>query len=295
MQELSAAAEAVAAAIAPSVIGVGASGSGFILSGGLVATNAHNMRGGDDPIVTFADGVRRAATVAGLDVARDLAVLAVETPDAAAITWSSAPARLGQLVLAFANPGGRGVRVSLGNVAALDVGFVGPAGQRIGGAIEHTAPLRRGSSGGPLTDTDGRLLGVDTSRQGDGFYRAIAADTTLRGRLERLARGERTIRPHLGVAVAPSGVADRLRSAVGLPPREGLLVRSVEEGGLGARAGLREGDLIVSLAGRAVRSVDVLANLLEAAATSEAIELGVVRGVDELTFIVDLASAVDEQ
>lgn len=294
MQELSEAIETVAAEVAPSVVGVGASGSGFILADGLVATNAHNLRGGDDPIVTFADGARRSATPAGLDVTGDLAVLALETLGAPAITWSAAPARLGQLVIALAHPGGRGVRVSIGNVAALDVGFTGPAGRRIGGAIEHTAPLRHGSSGGPVTDATGHLLGIDTSRQGDGFYRAIAADPTLRSRLERLARGERAVRPRLGVAVAPSGVADRLRSAVGLLPREGLLVRAVEDGGPGARAGLREGDLIVSLAGQTVHSVDGLASLLEAAATSDAVELDVVRGAQDLVVIVDLTGELGE-
>ncbi|MDA8297802.1 MAG: trypsin-like peptidase domain-containing protein [Actinomycetota bacterium] len=294
MQELSEAIEAVAAKVAPSVVGVGASGSGFVLAAGLVATNAHNLRAGEDPIVTFADGARRTSTVAGVDVAGDLAVLALETPGVPAIAWSAAPAQLGQLVIAFAHPGGRGVRVSLGNVAALDVGFTGPAGQRIGGAIEHTAPLRHGSSGGPVTDVAGRLLGINTSRQGEGFYRAITADPALQRGLERLARGERAVRPRLGVAVAPSGVADRLRSAVGLPPREGLLVRAVEDGSPGARAGLREGDLIISLAGQAVRSVDGLASLLEAAATSDVVELDVVRGVEELVVIVDLAGVPDE-
>ena len=111
------------------------------------------------------------------------------------------------------------------------------------GAVEHTAPLMPGSSGGPVVDLDGRLLGINTNRLGNGFYLAIAADAALRDRVTALGRGESPTRRRLGVGLAPSHVARRLRRAVGLPERDGLLVREVEEDSPAAKAGIAEGDL----------------------------------------------------
>src|SRR5947208_2218989 len=103
----------------------------------------------------------------------------------------------------------------------------GSGGRRIGGSLEHTAPLAPGSSGGPLLDADGHLVGLNTNRLGEGFYLALPADAALRGRVEALGRGESVSRPRLGIAVAPSRVASHLRQSVGLPARDGVLVREV--------------------------------------------------------------------
>ena len=126
---------------------------------------------------SFMGGVA-AATVAGLDTDNDLAVLAVDTGDAPAIAWeprggtsagedagdvrgqaAGGELGIGAPVVALANPGGRGLRATLGFVSSGGRSFRGPRGRRIRGAIEHTAPLPRGSSGGPLVDPDGNLLG----------------------------------------------------------------------------------------------------------------------------------------
>jgi len=287
MEELSRSVADVAATAGPAVVGVGAGGSGVVVGPGLVVTNAHNLRG-EGVIVTFADGRRAEGRPAGVDVDGDLAVVAVDTADVAPLVVADTPVRLGDAVVALANPGGRGVRVSLGVVSALDVGFRGPGGRRVAGAIEHTAPLARGSSGGPVVDAHGRLIAIDTHRAGDGFYLALPADAPLRARIEALGRGEVPRRPRLGIAVAPPQVARRLRRSVGLAERDGLLVHAVEEGGPAERAGIRQGDLVVRAAGAAVTDVDELAVALEGAEPGAAVEVVVVRGTDELTLAVDL-------
>ncbi len=156
-------------------------------------------------------------------------MVAVDTAGTPALGWRGPATRMGEAVLALANPGGGGVRASVGFVSALDVAFRGPGGRRVEGALEHTAPLARGSSGGPVVDVAGRLVGIDTHRVGDGFYLALPADERAPARVEALGRGEVPRRPRLGIALAPSHVARRLRRSVGLPEREGLLVRAVED------------------------------------------------------------------
>jgi serine protease Do len=291
-EELSKATADVAARVAPSVVGVGAGGSGVVVGPGLVVTNAHNIRR-DEVVVTFADGRRAEGRPAGVDVDGDLAVVAVETDDAPALPVAGATVRMGDVVLALANPGGRAVRVSVGFVSALDVAFRGPGGRRVRGAIEHTAPLARGSSGGPVVDVLGNLVGIDTHRVGDGFYLALPADEDLKARVDALSRGEVPHRPRLGIAIAPPRVARRLRQSVGLPERDGLLVHAVEEGGAADRAGIRQGDLVVRVAGTTVTTVDELAAALEGSTPEASVEVLVVRGADEVTLAVDLAEIVD--
>src|SRR5256885_4114949 len=169
----------------------------------------------------------------------------------APVAWADAgEPGIGTPVLALANPGGRGLRVTPGFVSAAARSFRGRRGRRISGAIEHTAPLPRGSAGGPLVDLDGALLGLNTVRLPGGLILALPA-VALRDRIDALARGEETSSRRLGVAVAPPRVARRLRSAVGLPEREGVLVRAVEDGSPADRAGLERGDLVVAAAGAA--------------------------------------------
>ncbi|MGP8000535.1 MAG: S1C family serine protease, partial [Streptosporangiaceae bacterium] len=167
--------------------------------------------------------------------------------------------------------------------------FRGPRGRRITGSLEHTAPLLPGSSGGPVLNAGGQLLGINTNRLGEGFYLAIPADTALRGRADTLARGESAAPPpRLGVALAPAQVARRLRRSVGLPETDGLLIRGVEEDSPAARAGLAQGDLIVAAGGQPVRDPDDLFDALQAAGQDGTIQLTVVRGTDERAIEVSL-------
>jgi S1-C subfamily serine protease len=268
-----------------SVVGIGQRwgvGSGIVLGEGRVLTNAHNVRG-SHVTVTFADGHTAEGTVAGTDIDGDLAVVEAETGAVPALAWATDAPALGTPVFGLANPGGRGLRVTFGFVSGVDRAFRGPRGVRITGSLEHTAPLLPGSSGGPVLNAAGQLLGINTNRLGEGFYLAIPADEALRGRVDTLASGESVQPPQLGVTIAPGHVARRLRRAVGLPEAEGLLIREVADNSPAASAGLARGDLIVAATGQPVRTADDLFAALRAAAAAGSLELTVLRGTEERT------------
>src|ERR1700722_4616675 len=251
LDEVGASIRQLAEGAGTSVVGIGqrwGAGSGIVLGEGQVLTNAHNVRGGQ-VTVTFADGRTAEGSVAGHDVDSDLAVISVDTGETPALPWaSSGSVEIGKPVFALANPGGRGLRVTFGFVSGIERTFRGPRGRRITGSLEHTPPLLPGSSGGPVLDADGQLLGINTNRLGEGFYLAVPADDALRGGADALARGETAQPPRLGVSIAPNHVARRLRRSVGLPDVDGLLIREVAEGSPAARAGLASGDLITAAA-----------------------------------------------
>ena len=264
-----------------SVVGIGqrwGAGSGIVLGEGQVLTNAHNIRG-SQATVTFADGRTAEGTVAGHDFDGDLAVIQADTGQVAALPWATTAPSIGMAVFALSNPGGRGLRVTFGTVSGIDRSFRGPRGLRITGSLEHTAPLLPGSSGGPVLDAEGHLLGINTNRLGEGFYLAIPADEALRGRVGALARGESVQPPQLGITITPGHLARRMRRAVGLPEAEGVLIREVAEDSPAARAGLASGDLIVGAAGQPVRTIDDLSGALRAA--GDTIELNVLRLTEE--------------
>jgi serine protease Do len=289
----------VAQGVGPQVVGVSGgrtSGSGVVIGQDRVLTNAHNLSGvhphsGGMPrgtrhprelTVSFADGRTAAATIIAADPEKDLAVLEVPTGDTKSIQWANGSANvgIGAPVFALSNPGGQGLRVTFGLVSGTERSFSGPRGRTIGGGIEHTAPLLPGSSGGPIVDGDGRFLGLNTHRLGEGFYLAIPADDVLKNRAETLARGDAPERAHLGVAVAPSHVANRLRRAVGLSDADGVLVRGVREGSAGARAGLREGDLLVKAGGRDLKTVEDLFAALDSVEAGGSLDIEVLRGTE---------------
>ena len=295
LDEIQAGIRQVAEGAGASVVGIGQRwgvGSGVVLAEGRVLTNAHNVRG-NNVTVTFADGRTAEGTVAGHDLDGDLAVIEVDTGDAPALPWATGAAPgIGTPVFALANPGGRGLRATFGFVSGVERTFRGPRGRRITGSLEHTAPLLPGSSGGPVLNAEGQLLGINTNRLGEGFYLAIPADEALRGRADALGRGESAAPPpRLGIAITPGRVARRMRRAVGLPDTDGVLISEVAEESPAARAGLTSGDLIVAAAGQAVSTPDDLFDALQAA--SGTIELRIVRGTDERT--VQVAFAEDGQ
>jgi serine protease Do len=276
--------------VGPSVVGLGRGwgfGSGVVIADGQVLTNAHNLRR-DEVTVTFADGRQAAGEVAGVDRDLDLAVLSVDTAGAPAVRWEpDGSPSIGTPVIALANPGGRGLRATIGFVSSEGRSFRGPRGRRVRDAVEHTAALPRGSSGGPLVDADGNLLGLNSLRLDGGLILAVPATSAVKERAQLLARGEAPAPHRLGVAVAPPRVARRLRRAVGLPERDGLLVRAVEDEGPAAAAGIERGDLIVTAGGAEVDGADALYAALDAVpAAGGDLELGIVRGTDERTITV---------
>src|SRR3954466_11176426 len=226
LEEVTQAVRSAAEQVGPAVVGLGRGwgrGSGVVIADGAVLTTAHNLRG-DQVTVVFADGRRETGEVAGVDAEGDVAVVSVDTGEVEPVEWGD-PGELaaGSVVLALANPGGRGLRATLGLVSSIGSSLRGARGRRIRGTIEHTAPLPRGSSGGPLVDADGKLLGLNAVRMEGGLIICVPVTPAA---VAALGRGEADERRRLGVAVAPPRVAKRLRRAVGLPERDGVLVRA---------------------------------------------------------------------
>ena len=280
-----------ASAAGPAVVGIGPGwrgGSGVVVADGRVLTAAHNLRRERAGLV-FADGRREKGEVLGVDSDLGLAVIGVDTGGITPLEPGEALGGIGSVVLALARPGGRALRVTHGFVSTDQREARGPRGRRVP-AIEHTAPLPRGSSGGPLLDVDGKLVGINVIRMDGGLI--VAVDTVaLADEIERLGRGEAPARRRLGVAVAPPHVARRMRRSVGLPDATGLLVRGVEDDSPGARAGLERGDLIVELDGKPLERIDDLYAALDA--TGGAIELGVLRGTDRRDVRVEFGGGSD--
>src|ERR671932_798195 len=260
--------------VGPAVVGIGRGwglGSGVVVETGQVVTSAHNLRR-DEVTVTFADGRREVGRRAGVDPDLDLAVVAADPGDAPAVAWDpdATDSPVGAAVVALANPGGRGLRATLGFVSSAGRSFRGPRGRRIEGAIEHTAPLPRGSSGGPLVDAEGRLLGLNAVRLDGGLILAVPASARVQERVRALAAGRAPAPRRLGVAVAPPRVARRMRRAVGLPERPGLLVAA---------------------GGRSVEGIDDLYAALDAVGDGGELPLTVVCGTEERQVTAACAAA----
>lgn len=293
LQEIQGTIGDIAERVAPALVRIDGGwrgASGIVVAKDQVMTNAHNVRG-EAMRVTFHDGRTADGSLAGIDADGDLAVISVETGAIDPLTWmdGAAPA-LGTPVFAV-SASSQGSRITFGLVSSVARAFPGPRGRRISGSVEHTAPMARGSSGSALVDEQGRLVGLNTNRVGSGFYLALPADGTLRSRVEALARGETAERPRLGIGVAPGHAARRMRQAVGLPERDGLLVRDVEEGSPAARAGVAQGDLLVAAAGRPLANVDDLYDVLGTVDAAGQLDLVIVRGNDERTVSVSLGTA----
>lgn len=281
----------VADQVGPGVVGIGQRwgvGSGVSLGGGRILTNAHNVRR-EDVTVTLPGGETTTGRMAGADVDKDIAVVTVDgAPPAPEWAEDLSSVGIGTPVFALSNPGGRGLRVTYGFVSGTERSFRGPRGRRIAGSIEHTAPLLPGSSGGPIVDLEGRLLGLNTNRLGEGFYLAIPADLALREQADALAKGQAPARPRMGVGLAPAEVARGLRKAVGLPERDGLLIRAVEEKSPADAAGIKEGDLLVAAGDQPLADFDGLFDALESA--DGELRVKIVRGVDEHELVVSFGA-----
>jgi serine protease Do len=299
ISDLQSAIGGVAERVGPAVVGFGRGygrGSGIVVAADEVLTNAHNLKS-EEVTVRFADGRRETGRVTGSDPTFDVAVVEVDTAGVEPVEWdpaAGADAGIGLPVVALANPGGRGLRATLGFVSATEQSFRGPRGRRVTGCLEHTAPLPRGSGGGPLVDASGGLLGLNTIRLEGGLILAVPADERLAERAGRLARGETPSTVRLGVAIAPPYVARRLRRAVGLPERDGVLVRSVGEDSPSERAGIAKGDLIVAAGEAEVTSIDGLYRVLDALAPGSELELGLLRGTEERTVTVKFDETREE-
>ncbi len=282
------AATAAAERAAPAVVRIGRHGGrgcGIVVAEGRVLTNAHNLRD-RTTAVAFADGRSVQGELTAVDPDGDLAVLAVDTSTTSPLLWSDAVATIGDVVFTAARTAGGDVRVTFGMVSGVERAFRGPRGRRVTGSLEHTAPLARGSSGSPVLDEEGRMVGLSTARLAEGLYLALPADADLRARVDALVRGESPRRVVLGIGVARPEVAARLRASVGLPEHQGLLVRTVDPGSPAGAAGILVGDLLTRAGDADLATVDDLHQALDGAAQSGLLALHLLRGSDALDVTV---------
>lgn len=286
IQELEETVRSTMEVCAPSVVSIGrrGRGTGFVVADGRVLTNAHNLRDRTTE-VGFADGRRAQGSLLGSDLDGDLVVLEVDTGAAPALAWADQPAQPGDVVLAV-TAGRHAVRVTWGQVTGSERGFRGPRGRPVHGAIEHTAPAAAGSSGAPVVNRDGGVVGVNTHRLEHGFYLARAADPELREAVTAMQSGRRLEPVRLGVALAAAAHARQLRRAVGLADRDGVLVRTVADGSPAEAAGITVGDLLVAAAGRSLSSPDDVFAVLDGVRPGDELSIDLVRGDTEHTVTV---------
>ena len=275
---------AVNDAVGPAVVAVKAGrggGSGVIVApDGYVLTNSHVVHAKRRLRVTIDEADHLPAELVGDDPATDLAVLHVRARDLPfAELGDSADVRVGQLVIAIGNPLGFQSTVSTGVVSALGRSLRSRTGRMIDHIIQHTAPLNPGNSGGPLVDSRGRVMGLNTAiipmAQGLGF---AVPSRTAKWVVSQLLTHGRVPRVHLGLVAATRQLDAHFIRHHDLLNERAVEVQEVEAKSPARQAGLRPGDVIVALNDRLVQDIDDLHRLLSRCPTDRPVELRIIRG-----------------
>ncbi len=270
---------AVAEAVGPSVASLrvmrrvrggqmpaGAGSAVALTPDGYLLTSAHVVGRSARGTATFADGHEERFTVVGRDPLSDLAVVRVEGSGLAAATLGEAERlRVGQLVVAIGNPHGLGGSVTAGVVSALGRSLPARSrrtGRIIDNVIQTDAALNPGSSGGALSDSRGRVDGINTAVAGVGLGLAVPINEATQGVIGALMREGRVRRAHLGIAGGPRPVPPQARAGAG--SSAGVEVVEVLPGSPAERAGLRPEDLIVAVNGSLTERVEDLQRLMVA-------------------------------
>jgi S1-C subfamily serine protease len=241
------------------------SGSGFIFTpDGLILTNSHVVHDANKLNVALSDGRRMSASIVGDDPSTDLAVIRISAPGLAAARFGdSEKIRVGQLAIAIGNPYGFQYSVTAGVVSALGRSLRSSSGRLIDNVIQTDAALNPGNSGGPLVNSNGEVIGVNTAvilpAQGLCFAVAINTAKFVAG---QLIQNGRIRRAYFGLGGQTVEIPRATVRAQQLKIETGVLVISLETGSPAERAELREGDVIVALDDNPVQSVDDLHRLL---------------------------------
>ena len=284
--------EAVAPAVAHLQVAFGrrsGSGSGFAFTpDGLMLTNSHVVHGARRLVATFADGMSREADLLGEDPDTDIAVIRLGGAALpAARLGSSRGLRVGQLAIAIGNPFGFQHTVTTGVVSALGRSLRAQSGRLIDDVLQTDAALNPGNSGGPLVDSSGTVIGVNTAiipgAQGICFATAI---DTVKAVVVQLLRHGRVRRGYLGLAGATVPLARRLARHFALDNERAVRIESVEKSAPAAKAGIEAGDLIVRFAGQPVNGIDDLHRLLTGELIGGESVLTVLRGARRLDLSV---------
>jgi len=261
------------------------SGSGFIITpDGFVLTNSHVVHGAQRIQVTLADGRCPDAHLVGDDPDTDLAVVRVYAPQLRPVRLGeSRSIRVGQVAIAIGNPYGFQCTVTAGVVSALGRSFRASTGRLIDDILQTDAALNPGNSGGPLVNSRGEVIGVNTAviLPAQGICFAIGIDTAKHVAGWLIKEG-RIRRSHIGVGGQNVPLHRRLVRHHQLPAATGVLVIAVIPDGPAARAGLREGDLMVEFNGRPIPSIDALHKLLTGDQIGAEAKLTIIRGTEKL-------------
>jgi S1-C subfamily serine protease len=263
----------------------GGAGSGVVVTpDGYILTNEHVVQRFQSARIAFVDGRSVAAEVVGRDPATDLAVLRAHTAGLPHAQLLPSAPRVGQLVVAVGNPLGFESTVSAGVVSALGRSLRSRHGRLIEGIVQHTAALNPGNSGGPLVNTGGGVVGVNTAiiaqAQGIGFAVPSATAQWVLG--EILTRG-RVRRASLGIAGRDRPLDRRLVRALDLPLMRAVEVMSRDEEGPAAQSDLRSGDLVVAVNTMPVDGIDALYRYVSRWPVGTPVTLDVVRRTQRLT------------
>lgn len=256
-------------------------GSGVILApDGFVLTNDHVVAGAKELSVTMTDGSVFSASIVGSDPGTDLAVVRVMTGNISyASLGDSDQLRVGQLVIAIGNPLGFQNTVSTGVISALGRSIRGSSGRLIENVIQTDVPLNPGNSGGPLVDSRGRVIGINTAMiymaQGISFTVPI---NTAKWVVSEIITHGRVKRCYLGITGQSRPVDRRIQRHFGLESETVVEVVNVVKGGPAAAAGVCEGDLIVAIDGVGVGSVDDIHRILVGMGRGPGLKMTVIRG-----------------
>ena len=266
-------------------------GSGVVFTpDGLILTNSHVVSSKATPRVTLSDGRSTEADVLGNDVDTDLAVLRIPL-DRPATVWArfadSRAIRVGQVAIAIGNPYGLQHSVTAGVVSALGRTLRATSGRLIDDVIQTDAALNPGNSGGPLVNTHGEVIGINTAvvQPAQGLCLAIASNTA-RFVASRLIRDGHIRRSYLGVSGQTVQVPRAIARANHLAVSSAVFVTSVEPESPAATAGVRDGDVIVAIDATAIAAVDDLHRALDEHRVGVATALIILRGGARRTLTV---------
>ena len=264
-------------------------GSGFVFTpDGFILTNSHVAHGATKTEVAFADGRRLRAELVGDDPDTDLAVLRVDVPaQVVAPLGDSAALRVGQVVIAIGNPLGFQSTVTAGVVSALGRSFRSVSGRLIDNVVQTDAALNPGNSGGPLLDSRGTVVGVNTAviLPAQGICFAVAVNTVKLVAGQLIAFGH-VRRARIGVGGQNVALPRLAVRAHRLIQPSGVLVTTVDSGSPAARAGVQPGDIIVAFHQQPVHGIDDLHRLLSGDRIGAATTVAVVRKADRLELFI---------
>jgi S1-C subfamily serine protease len=288
---------AVVSRVAPSVVNIrvttkngrAGGGSGFIIArDGFVLTNSHVVQGATTLEVTLHDGRGYTAEIVGTDPETDLAVIRIDAPELHAVRFAnSAAIRVGQIAVAVGSPYGFHQTVTAGIVSALGRSMRSESGRLMDDIIQTDAALNPGNSGGPLLNSAGEVIGVNTAviLPAQGICFAIASNTAhfVAG---WLIRDGRIRRSSIGFAGQNVRLHPRLARFHSLPVKSGVQVTEISPRSPASVAGLKEGDIIVGFKGQPIATIDDLHKRLVASEIGMTSPVMIIRGKEKLFLIV---------